>query len=50
MIQANQAKRAGGVFASLGARYGVSMDDDDPMGDDEFEKIQKRLNSKKRSR
>ena len=50
MIQANQAKRAGGVFASLGARYGVSMDDDDPMGDDEFEKIQKRLNSKNRSR
>lgn len=51
MIQANQAKRAGGVFASLGARYGVDMEeDDDPLGDEEFEKIQSRLNKKKRSR
>lgn len=51
MIQANQAKRAGNVFASLGARYGVDMEeDDDPLGDEEFEKIQSRLNKKKRSR
>lgn len=51
MIQANAAKRAGGVMRNLGARYGVAMDeDDDPLGDDEFEKIQARLKKNKRSR
>ena len=56
MIQNNQSKRsAGSMFASLGARYGVAMDDDDdgdPLGDEEFDKISERLqtNKKKRAR
>jgi len=56
MIQANQSKRSGGLFASIGARYGVTMEDDsdnnnnnddDPMNDEEFAKIQARMTKQK---
>lgn len=39
---------AAGMMANLGARYGVSMDDDaDPLNDKDFEKIRSKLKSKK---
>lgn len=51
MIQSNKAKRSGDLFASLGARYGVKMDeDDDPLNDEEFEKIQAKMTKKKNTR
>lgn len=54
MVQANQASRSENLFASLGARYGVDMeedDDKDPLDDEAFERIQKKLgNKKKRAR
>jgi DnaJ family protein C protein 9 len=45
LVAAIQSKRGGGsssrMFASLGARYGVNMeDDDDPLGGEKFEKAQ----------
>lgn len=46
-----QNKRRGGgssVLASLGARYGVSMDDDDPLKDADFEKLQSKYKKTKR--
>jgi DnaJ homolog subfamily C member 9 len=48
MIQAKHSKRSGDAFfAGMAAKYGAQMDDD-PLGDDEFEKIQSRLNKKKK--
>lgn len=38
------------LFASLGARYGVDMSNDDPLDDDAFEKIQSKLKNKKRGK
>ena len=37
----------GNPLASLGARYGVAMDDDDPLDDAAFAKIQSKLKKKK---
>ena len=45
-----QNKRRGGgssVLASLGARYGVTMDDDDPLKDADFEKLQSKYKKSK---
>jgi DnaJ family protein C protein 9 len=52
IAQIQNKKRGGGgasVLASLGARYGVSMqdDDEDPLDDAEFAKIQAKLKKKK---
>jgi DnaJ family protein C protein 9 len=47
--QIQNKKRGGGnVLASLGERYGVSMDDDDPLNDADFAKMQAKVNKKKR--
>eukprot|EP00977_Amphora_coffeiformis_P006588 scaffold1424_cov168-Amphora_coffeaeformis.AAC.1 len=46
-----QSKRRGGsssVLASLGARYGVGMDDEDPLKDADFEKMQSKYKKSKR--
>jgi DnaJ family protein C protein 9 len=44
----NKKRGGGGVLASLGERYGVSMDDDDPLNDAEFAKMQAKMSKKKR--
>jgi hypothetical protein len=46
LVAAIQNKRGGGgsLFASLGARYGVNMEqDDDPLGGDKFERAQSKM-------
>ena len=46
MIQANQSKRSGNsFFTDMAAKYGEQMQDD-PLGDEEFAKIQARLTKK----
>ena len=53
IAQIQNKKRGGaGLLSSLGARYGVSMDekDDDPLNDEEFAKIQSRLGGSKKKR
>jgi DnaJ family protein C protein 9 len=44
----NKKRGGGGVLASLGERYGVTMDDDDPLNDADFAKMQAKVNKKKR--
>jgi DnaJ family protein C protein 9 len=44
----NKKRGGGGVLASLGERYGVTMDDDDPLNDAEFAKTQAKMSKKKR--
>jgi DnaJ family protein C protein 9 len=46
----NKKRGGGGVLASLGARYGVPMDDDDdkdPLNDAEFAKMQAKVSKRK---
>jgi hypothetical protein len=48
LIAAIRNRGAGGnPFASLGARYGVSMDDVDPLDDDTFTRLQSKYKRKK---
>ena len=49
LIAAIQNRRRGGgnPFAALGARYGVSMDDGDPLDDDTFARLQAKYKKKK---
>jgi hypothetical protein len=48
LIAAIRNRRAGGnPFASLGARYGVSMDDGDPLDDETFTRLQSKYKRKK---
>jgi DnaJ family protein C protein 9 len=54
IAQIQNKNRGGGVLASLGARYGVPMDDgsdngddNDPLNDAEFAKIQAKVNKRK---
>lgn len=51
-IQTKNRGGGGNVFASLGARYGVSVDDDndDPLNDAEFERIQSKMKKNKKQR
>lgn len=37
----------GNPFAALGARYGVSMDEDDPLNDADFEKMQAKVEARR---
>ena len=42
----NKNNSGGGLLASLGARYGVDMDDTDPLDDQEFARVQAGMGQK----
>lgn len=47
LIAAIRGNRGGNPFASLGARYGVDMNNEDPLDDNAFAKIQSKFKKKK---